>query len=82
MRGVDLSNLNDVVFAGDSLEITTFDKMELKDFWEQSNSTRSPWHTEFISRECWLFSNSKAGKLWEALLDSQSATGWVGLSDF
>ena len=76
------SPLNEVVLAADFLAITTFDKMELDEFWEQSNSTRSLWHTELISRECWLFSNSKAGKLWEALLDSHSATGWVGLSDF
>ena len=75
--------LNDVVpvHVGDSLAITTFDKMELDEFWEQSNSTRSLWHTELISRECWLFSNSKAGKSWEALLDSHSATRWVDLSD-
>ena len=78
---VKVSTLNDVVPVGDSLAITTFDKMELDEFWEQSNSTRSLWHTELISRECWLFSNSKAGKSWEALLDSHSATGWVDLSD-
>ena len=76
-----VSTLNDVVHVGDSLAITTFDKIELDEFWEQSNSTRSLWHTELISRECWLFSNSKAGKSWEALLDSHSATGWVDLSD-
>ena len=76
-----VSTLNDVVIVGDSLTITTFDKMELDEFWEQSNSTRRLWHTELISRECWLFSNSEAGKSWEALLDSHSATGWVDLSD-
>ena len=76
-----VSTLNDVVTVGDSLATTTFDKMELDEFWEQSNSTRSLWNTELISRECWLFSNSKAGKSWEALLDSHNATGWVDLSD-
>ena len=70
-----------VVLTGDFLAITTFDQMELDEFWEQSNSTWSLWHTELVSRECWLFSNSKAGKSREALLDSHSATGWVGLSD-
>ena len=75
------SPLNDVVLLVVILAITTFDKMELDECWEESNSTRSLWHTELISRECWLFSNSKAGKSWEALLDSHSANWWVGLSD-
>jgi len=32
---------DNVVLAGDLLAITTLDKMELDEFWEQSNSTRS-----------------------------------------
>ena len=54
--------LDNVVLAGDFLAITTLDKMELDEFWEKSNSIRSLWHTELISREYWLFRNSKAAK--------------------
>jgi len=35
------SAFGNVVFAGDFLAITTLDKIELDEFWEQSNSTRS-----------------------------------------
>ena len=52
------SPLNNVVLAGDFLAITTFNKMELDEFWEQSNSTRRLWHTKHFMR--WVVSCTKA----------------------
>ena len=49
--------LNNVVLAGDFLAITTFDMMELDEFWEQSNSTRSLWDTEHFMH--WVVSCTK-----------------------
>ena len=43
--------------CGDFLAITTFDKMELDEFSEQSNSTRSLWHTQHFMR--WVVSCTK-----------------------
>ena len=45
-----------VIVSGDFLAIITFDKMELDEFWEQSNST-SLWHTEHFMH--WAVSCTK-----------------------